>query len=367
MGTLVFYLFIMSATTALVSCYQSSLKARELQNLFFRVISRLIVISPMVILIGLRSLEVGFDTSHMSNLLFSGRYELNWLLETQHDPLFILFGWFLVPITNGNMQIGLLITSLLSFYFLICAFEKWSDVISMPFSMLAYCLYFSLIGMDQFKQMLAMSILLYGFSLYKEDRKLLSGAWILVAGLTHSTALIGLLIYAFNIDINNHSIIYYCVPIVLILLTVASEYLFQFLSYFFSDGNYDRYFTGEFYIRAQSGEGTTGLRFFLDVAPCLLPIVFIKYITPEYRRMFVILLFATMPLRMLGYQSAFLYRLYYGPAMALTLVYGNIWKNTNIQSGWIPRIILFTTLIIYYFIAYSTSHGVIPYLTCFSG
>lgn len=367
MGTLLFYLLVIIATTALVSCYQSSLAAGELQGKFLRVIFRIIVISPMVVLIGLRSLEVGFDTSHMSGLLFSGKYELGWLLENQHDPLFIIFGWLLVPLTSGNVQIGLLITSLLTFYFLLCAFEKWSDVISIPFSMFAYCLYFALIGMDQFKQMLAMSILMYGLSLYRENKMILSGAWIVVAGLTHSTALIGLLIYVFNIDMNKHPFIYFIVASGFICLTVASEYLFQFLSYFFSDGNYDRYFTGEFYIRAQYGEGTTGLRFILDIAPCLIPVVFVKKLTPEYRRMFVIILFSTMPLRMLGYQSAFLYRLYYGPAMVLTLAYGNIWKNANPQTGWISKSIMCITLIMYYFIAYSTSHGVIPYQTCFSG
>ena len=149
----------------LAGLYQNSKDKGELENKFVRMVFRTVVVLSPAVLIGLRGLNVGYDTEAMTYLLFSGPFSLDYLLENQHDPLSILFAHVANSVFVGNESAYLFSVSFITLFIMFAAIEKWSDLISIPFALMVYYLYFALIGMDQFKQVFSMlSDMLFIFS-----------------------------------------------------------------------------------------------------------------------------------------------------------------------------------------------------------
>ena len=86
----------------LAGLYQNSKDKGELENKFVRMVFRTVVVLSPAVLIGLRGLNVGYDTEAMTYLLFSGPFSLHYLLENQHDPLSILFAHVANSVFVGN-------------------------------------------------------------------------------------------------------------------------------------------------------------------------------------------------------------------------------------------------------------------------
>ena len=81
-----------------------------------------VVLSPAV-LIGLRGLNVGYDTEAMTYLLFSGPFSLDYLLENQHDPLSILFAHVANSVFVGNESAYLFSVSFITLFIMFAAIE----------------------------------------------------------------------------------------------------------------------------------------------------------------------------------------------------------------------------------------------------
>lgn len=164
MLTLLLYLCVFIFSVLLAGLYQNSKDKGELENKFVRMVFRTVVVLSPAVLIGLRGLNVGYDTEAMTYLLFSGPFSLDYLLENQHDPLSILFAHVANSVFVGNESAYLFSVSFITLFIMFAAIEKWSDLISIPFALMVYYLYFALIGMDQFKQVFSMSILFYAIA-----------------------------------------------------------------------------------------------------------------------------------------------------------------------------------------------------------
>ena len=120
----------------LAGLYQNSKDKGELENKFVRMVFRTVVVLSPAVLIGLRGLNVGYDTEAMTYLLFSGPFSLDYLLENQHDPLSILFAHVANSVFVGNESAYLFSVSFITLFIMFAAIEKWSDLISIPFALM---------------------------------------------------------------------------------------------------------------------------------------------------------------------------------------------------------------------------------------
>jgi hypothetical protein len=136
------------------------------------------------------------------------------------------------------------------------------------------------------------------------------------------------------------------------------------LAQVFGAGAYSEYFVGRFYQQAQAAD-RTGFRFLLDVVPCILPLILLRYVPSESRRFLLVTLLLVMPFRALGYQSDFLYRLYYEPAVFILLAYPMVYESLPRRKKGLFLAASIVILLAYYYLAYSTSHGVVPYHLAF--
>ena len=186
-----------------------------------------------------------------------------------------------------------------------------------------------------------------------------------IAGMFHSTAFLGYLMYLLVLKGSRRKPV---VVVALILLVVAgfnASLLFSAAAVVFGNGAYSSYFNGDLFLRSSSDEGS-GLGFILHLAPCLFPLLYSKSVPAPLRWYVLLPLVATFPLRMLGYESEFLLRLYYTPAIMLTVAIPLISrskKTTKGCSGFDMTAVVI--LLMYYYISFSTSHGVSQYSLAF--
>lgn len=360
MLTLLLYLCVFIFSVLLAGLYQHSKDKGELKNKFVRMIFRMVVVLPPAILIGLRGLNVGYDTEAMTYLLFSGPFSLDYLLENQHDPLSILFAHVANIVFIGNESAYLFSISFITLFIMFAAIEKWSDLISIPFALMVYYLYFALIGMDQFKQVFSMSILFYAIAKLRSHNDVQFFVLTTIAGFFHSTSFSGYVLYFFRFKGKKKPVLKAVMLICILIATLYPDALFSQLSKLFGEGAYSMYFSGRFYDQAQGAENT-GLRFVLDIVPCIFPLFFRKVFPDDIKWMLTLSLLVTMPLRALGYEAEFLHRVYYDPALAIILAYPAVWAGLPANRKPIFLVCSLALLGAYYFVAFSTSHGVTPY------
>ena len=296
----------------------------------------------------------------MTDLLFSHQYPVQQLLSTQHDPLSIIASATLYPICFGNVTIYLLIVSYFTFYILLVAIEYWRKLISISYALLIYYLYFALLGMDQFKQIFALSIALLAIAQIYEGKYLKFLMLTIIAGLFHSTAFVALIFLVFKLTNAKRRVIKSSIIILMVVLGLYSELLFNVLASLFGNTAYSSYFTGYLFQLSLSNEGT-GLGFLVHLAPCFFALLFYKHVPENVRWLVSFGLISAFPLRMLGYVSTFLLRLYYIPAIVLVIAYPSISRSLPKSQSPIFNFATLGLFVIYYYSVFSTSHGVTPY------
>lgn len=356
---LILGLFVLSA--GLASSYQKSINARELDNGLKRFGARLLVILPCVCLIGLRGFDIGYDTKNMTMLLYSNHTNVSYLIQTQHDPLSILFSWALHVVLFGNAVLYLLAVSFFTIYLAFYAIEKWQSEISISVGWFVYCVYFALLGMDQFKQVLCLSLVLLSIFYLCHGKKVVYILLVLIAVGFHFTAIVALAFLPLKLVDNSKYGVKTFVVLLLVFLSANADILFQFVGGFFSGGAYGNYFSGYKYETEWAVNGGTGLLALVHLAPCVVPLLFTNAIPKEYRWTLCSMLLLAIPLRMLGYESQFLMRLYYEPALAIVIAYPLISAELESNRRLAFQLLGFTVLIGYFFVVFSTSHGCVPY------
>ena len=363
--TLTFYLAVFLISVALANLYQNSCRKGEVRGGFAEFLLRSAVVMPVALLIGLRGFDVGWDTFSMVHSYISDNYTLAYLLSSSHDPFSLIACKLLYVLLAGNATAVLFAFSFATLYILELAIIKWSDGVSLPLALFVYYLYFACTGMDQVKQMLALSILAYAAACLVNGQRRSFFLLTIVAGLFHFTAFFGFAFYLFYLKDSKHPFLVSLLIVLCVVGTVFSDLLFSLLGWFFGEGVYSDYFTGRFAQQAQNAEGGTGLRFVLDVIPCLFPVLFWKKLPVSTRALILVSLIAVMPLRMLGYQSDFLGRLSYEPALMIVFAYPLIYKGFSTRRGSAFALASCVLLLFYFYVAYSTGHGVVPYSLAF--
>ena len=352
-------LFFLSS--CLASCYQKSIEARELDNGFKRFCARLIVILPCTFLIGLRGFDVGYDTQNMTMLLFSNHTDVSYLIQTQHDPLSILFSWVLYVVLHGNAVLYLFAVSFFTNYLAFYAVEKWQSEIRISVGWFVYCVYFALLGMDQFKQVLCLSLVLLSLFYLCHGRKAVYLLLVSIAVGFHSTAIVAFAFLPLKLVDKSKYGVKTLVVLLLVFLSANAGILFQFVGGFFSGSAYGNYFSGSKYETEWAVNDGTGLTALVHLAPCIVPLLFSSAIPKEYRWTLCSMLLLAIPLRMLGYESQFLLRLYYEPALSIVIAYPLVAAGLDRERRLAFQLLGFAVLVGYFFVVFSTSHGCVPY------
>ena len=358
--TLALYLVAFSSSVIVAYLYQNSRNKGELRTWITDTLVRCVVVLPVAVLIGCRSYTVGWDTLSMVNSYISNTYSLEYLLVTAHDPLSMVAFKFLSWLFAGNPTGVFFVISFLTLYILASAVVKWGEGLSLSFSLMVYYLFFALIGMDQTKQMLAVSIVLYATACLMKGRAKAFFIIVTIAGLFHFTAFLGYAFYFIRIRESDHPVITAIFIGVCVAGMLFSEQLFSLMGLVFGNGAYSGYFEDS---SVQHGEdaGGIGPRFFLFIAPCVFPLLFWKRIPDSVRVLVIVSLIAILPLRLLSYQTEFLGRLAYIPASIIVFAYPLIMASFKAEKRQLFVVVSIVILMSYYFVAFSTSHGVVPY------
>lgn len=322
-----------------------------------------IIIGP-VLLIGLRNQYVGADTyNNCMSYLNVGNINFTSGLLSLNDSrvLYYLLQEIIYLLFRDNYTIFLIIIAFLTLYIFVLTITKWIDKISLPLSLFLYYMFFGGILLDQSRQMLAVSIVLYAYYIFEKGSRKKYLFIICIAALIHFTALVGILFYFIDfkknrlINIKEYIFYFICLisPIIAKpILTLIANLL---------PSKYAWYLTN------LSFEG--GYGWIINIIPILIPIIILnKYYNNNYYNTFKRIIFLSFVFRIIGYYSFFLMRLYY--YCAILAVYMIPYGLNSIKSNSKKRIIkkgiilLYLSYFIINFLGFDAGQ-IFPYRTIF--
>lgn len=241
----------------------------------------------------------------------------------------------------------------LSFFttiFILFTIDREKEKINVYVSALVYfsTLYFQ--SFNIMRQMLAVSICLFAFSLYLDDKKLISIILILVATLVHRSAILCLfiIIAKFLFERRNSKLIMY-ISIAILLLLVLDRNLFGKVILMITGS---QYYAG--YVLRDAGSKGSFLLYYIK----LLPILFVSFLEfKNYRKdpiinvMFILMLFGYILSSLGVFTSTDINRLGIYFSSCSIIVMGYCAKNSVIiRDFYINRSVL-TAIILLYFVS----------------
>lgn len=303
----------------------------------------LITIGPSI-LIGFRNYNVGADTSNIVTSYLNMPY-INDSIFSLDRILYSIIRYISYIVSNGNPTFFLFMLSFLTLFILMRGLNKWLDKISIPYALFIYYALFGMQLLNQARQFLAISVLVYGLNhLLNNEKKYY--LFVLIAGLIHFTAFIGLLFPLLKSSKNyfykEKNFLYYLMllfsPIlVLPILTLIIEFL---------PATYASYIA----IADYSG---IGFGFFITIYPVILPLLFFKdRIKNDNLKYISRISLLIIPLRFAGYYSYFLMRLNYYASIFMVIILPSIYFDLRNKNN--KRI--FNILNILIFISYYIIH-----------
>jgi hypothetical protein len=340
---------------------ENTIKIRYLSRFNKFIWTTLIIIGPAV-LVGIRHYDVGADT--MNNVLGYMRDGYSYSLDSisRYGYLFQLIRYISFHITSGNPTLFLFFLAYITLYILVRGLDKWINELSLP---MALFVFYSVLGMqlmNQSRQMLALSILLYAVH-YLAERKFLRYCLIItIASLIHFTAIIGLLFPFLYFNTSRYyplkKLLYYSLWLITPLI------LPQLLSLFM-------YILPDAYSHYVSNVSSTGIGMglVLNILPVMLPIIIFKrYLCGKTNDYFVRIAILVLPFRLAGYYSYYLMRLQYYSMIFMLLITSTILKNINNKLK--RKIVRFGLIGIHlsYFLVtyvYLNDSSILPYRTIF--
>lgn len=367
--SLIFYYLLILVVCIAVEAYQYLyLEKVEKKPVADRLI-RLLVILPFVLAVGLRSSNVGYDTpEYIASFQSISNYSLGQVVSLRNTGFNILQLVF-SSIFGNSYTLFFIFISGATAYLLLSGLIRFSNRvhrISLSFGMFALMMLFAFNAMDQMRQMLAMSIWFYGISYIFEKRLLAYVAVVVLASIIHGSLLIVLPMYFFSWDLDRRRHVAFLGLFVLSLILASfSSSIFSFASFIFRNADYfSVYFSRESMLQTVEGTGS-GLGFILNLAPIVFPLLFpAPSMNNKVYSFFLLSSLYAIPLRMLGYESFFLSRLYLIPALTSVLSYPVAVSELRIadkRSAALFQLVcfLFLGFIFGYFTL--TSHGIVPY------
>lgn len=270
-----------------------------------KVLSLSIITLPICFLSALRSINTGADTMNLYRDFLASEQK-SFVEVIQTNPTALIYQsleWIISYYAPGNYHIYFFVVAFLSMTFVILGINKWK----LKYSVFAYALFLLTLGpnlLNQIREMLAVSIMVYGFYyLYQKNYKvyfIIS----LIASLIHLSAFpMALIIFliVYNVKNQKSNLIFL---IFIIIVTVFSKQIFNLLSVFVSFTKYkDKYFS-------EVNQVPLGLGLLLTLIPNVLPMVFLSLISKVDKKMERTVLL-TVPTRAVGYYYYYVHRLYY--------------------------------------------------------
>ncbi|UMZ35645.1 EpsG family protein [Priestia megaterium] len=373
-ATLFWGVFIISLVLAHI--YQKvRVKRRTKGEVYVRPINKviqflwvlLIIIGP-ALLIGFRQYSVGVDTYNY----WFGYLRLNYVgsiseayntIGGSSRPLFFLIEYITFKLSNGNPTVFLIVIVFATLYIMVKALEKWIGKISLSLALLVYYSLFGMQLLNQSRQLLALSLVFLSISYLLEKKYKKYYLILLIGVLIHYTALIGLLFQLLSFQGGKfYSVkksVYYSILIFSpVLLYPMLSLVSKFISSDYSD-----------YLINISMDGL-GFGLLLNILPVLIPILLFRgYLKNRSDQLLVRIAWLTFPLRLAGYYSYFLMRMYYYAAIMMVLIIPlSISRIKDKSSRHIAILAIVTMCFVYYIINYMYVNGNImfPYRSIFS-
>lgn len=305
----------------------------------------LIIILPSL-LIGFRHYEVGADTMNLvigySRLSFEHTSIIIW-----DRILYSLLRYTSFLLSNGNPTFFLFTMTFLTLFILVRALDKWADKISIPLALFVYYALFGMQLLNQSRQLIALSILLYAIP-YLLARKSTKYLWfVFIASLFHFTASIGIVFALLHFKKGYFAPIKKALFYLSWLLSPILMYPFLILLNRIIPSSYSGYIEIATY-------GGVGLGLVITIFPVVVPIFLFKRYLVDYTSKYLSrVALLTYPLRFAGYYSYFLMRLNYYSSVFMVLLIPILVGNVKSRSKRrLVRFIVIVVLMTYYVVHY---------------
>lgn len=326
----------------------------------------LIVLAPTII-VGVRHFNVGADTYNywisFLNTEAEGTFFQNFKSSGLNRPLFFIFQYLVFNIFGGNPTFFLIFIAFITLYTLVKALDRWISEISMPMGLFVYYSIFGMQLLNQSRQMLALSFFFLAVTMLMKDNKRKYYLYLIISISIHFSALIGIImpfIY-FRRDKYNKlkKWMYYLVWAVSpLLISPVLSSLSRFMP--------QRYMI---YV-ANLSLDEIGFGLLLNIMPVFVPLLlFNKYLRSHSSQFLVRVSYLTFPLRLAGYYSYYLMRMYYYGAIFVIILIPIILEQIRHKSNKILAFFIFVGLCMIYFIVnylYVNNQVLFPYFTIFS-
>lgn len=328
--------------------------------------------SPLSLVLGLRSYQVGYDT-YMYTYHMYGRLEA----LAEREFVFAAVIRFLHWLTQGkHYTVMLLFFSYAAVFLSLYAAVLISGSRDISVFYIGYCLIFGLCLTDQFRQLLGCAVFLLALALYKNGKKTACMVCICLGFGIHNTMAAAVACYAaccaavknterkvrvqytpgrHAVFIYSWKLIIFCITVITgVTLFYKSRAFMQLLIQFVPD-SYIRYFTSRLdYQRI-------GFGLVLD-SMIVVPNLFLgRYAQTGQEKAMRLFGFFIPVFRICGYVSYFLYRLLFYPEIILLAFYSMIMGNCSVPGKWKKAVCLIAVL--YYAVNYMylNNHGAFPY------
>ena len=327
---------------------------------------------PMVLILGLRSINVGYDTYMYVHYMYERRKAL--------PKAEVLFTWSLNALRylfgSDKYYVMLLFFSEIAIVIAFAALLSVHEEIDFVWFVIAYLLIFALCLTDQFRQLIGVSMFLASVC-FLYNKKYLSALLVLLAGtgIHNTVAIAGLLFcicYLIALDrIHETRILYgsdkyvsikFSLFLFLCIILAAVGLFLLFKNKAFVDyvktilpPKYVKYFTT--YLRREK----IGLGVVLDMMP-ILPVLLLKD-KIQNRIEWTMYIFCYMaPLfRLCGYLSYFLYRMMYYPEIVAFALMAILSCRMKEKTFWNITAIGFCIVFYVLNYVYLNNHGAFPY------
>lgn len=348
--------FAVSLLFSKIFCY---LNKRVIQNkgvlyTFFLLLSYFLIALPVAAIIGMRGVDVGYDTyNYYMNYkrIQSGFWKTLMRSSKISEFGFVFIRWISYILTNGSLAGAVFPITLLTVMILTHAFVLFGKDTDVTFGLFMYYCVMGLNLCDQSRQLLACSIVAVGIYYLCNNNIPRFIVIILLAGSVHNTALLFLLL-AFVVGMNRLK------PIEKFLCFLGGIIGVGLAVYGISNSDYSQYV----YI-LQNGNAISGWAWILDMLPIVIPLILLKGKNSTLKKLKIFSLSA-VAFRIMGYVSYFIMRMYYYPAIISWVVavedYKEEKKNANFKR---KRIIMVVIFVLYFVINYILllQHNVVPY------
>lgn len=351
MDSIVIYLLVISCTFFCANLAEKRIKLKgklDLYSLFFSFMS---IFIPSIVA-GMR-FYVGTDYHMYVNAIFKNIAHNNSMFMTHLEWGYTTLNFVISRFTD-NEHVMLFIVSFITTFFVYLALYNYRKYTSISMGMLIYMFLYYQTSFNLMRQYLALSIVLYAFTLILNGRYKKSIIYIMLATTFHYSAIISLsLIGLYKVNFSKKSIIYYTlIAVSLISCFAFYEQImsigFYFMGIFIEIDRYQRYI-----IDVNAGEFSLMITF-LRLPVILLSFLFFKslYTYNKDNRLLIYLLIIDLILSHLAIKSDYMQRIALYFALPKLLLLPQLFNCLKIESNKLYITIYLNGYLFFYWMYY---------------